>query len=150
MKIVIAPDSFKESLTAVEAAQSIRTGLLRAFPQAAYDLVPMADGGEGTVDAMVHATGGRVVYHTVRGPLGRPVQAGYGILGDGATAVIEMASASGLALVPPRRRKPMIATTYGTGRLIRSALDQGVRRRSCSTAAGTRSARVGKRLMSWP
>lgn len=128
MKVVIASDSFKESLSAVTACQAIRRGLDRALGGAEYDLAPMADGGEGTVDAMVHATSGEYVSATVRGPLGEPVQARYGILGDGESAVIEMAAASGLPLVPTDRRDPMVTTTYGTGELIRSALDRGVRR----------------------
>lgn len=128
MKIVVAPDSFKESLSAAAAAESIRIGFSRVIPRAAYDLVPMADGGEGTVDAMVHATGGRFVTEQVRGPLGGAVEARYGILGDGRTAVIEMAAASGLPLVRREDRNPMITTTFGTGELIKSGLDQGVSR----------------------
>ena len=128
MKIVIAPDSFKESLSAVEVAQAVWKGFSPVFPDAVYDLVPMADGGEGTVDAMVHATCGQFVTVTVRGPLGRNVEAKYGILGDGRTAVIEMAAASGLPLVRRELRNPMITTTYGTGQLIRSALDRSVQK----------------------
>jgi glycerate kinase len=127
-KIVIAPDSFKESLSAVAVCEAIRRGFARVFPETIYDLVPMADGGEGTVDAMVHATGGTYVAAQVRDPLGEPIEARYGLLGDRATAVIEMASASGLPLVPRQRRNPMITTTYGTGELIRSAMDYGARR----------------------
>ncbi len=122
MKIVIAPDSFKESLPATAVAQAVRRGLAMIFPDAAYDLAPMADGGEGTVDAMVHATGGRFVKCPVGGPMGRPVEARFGILGDQQTAVIEMAAASGLPLVPRDQRNPMIATTRGTGELIAAAL----------------------------
>lgn len=126
MRIVIAPDSFKECASALEVAQCLRDGWLRIDPGAQVVLVPMADGGEGTVDAMISATGGRLVSKQVTGPMGEPVEAQYGILGDGRTAVIEMASASGLALVPPARRDPRFATTYGTGELIRDALDRGL------------------------
>lgn len=128
MRIVIAPDSFKESLTALEAAQAMETGFKRVFPAAEFDGVPMADGGEGTVDAMIQATGGRRETVQVTGPLNQPVDATFGILGDGRTAVIEMAAASGLPLVRPDQRNPMITTTYGTGELIRAALDRGVRK----------------------
>lgn len=128
MKIVIAPDSYKECLTALQVAVSIESGFREVFPDAVYVKVPVADGGEGTVEAMVEATGGRRVDTTVRGPLGDPVQAFYGLTGDGATAVIEMAAASGLALVPPALRNPLNTTSYGTGQLIRSALDAGARK----------------------
>ncbi len=128
MKIVIAPDSFKESLSAYEAALAVAKGFERVFPDAVYDLVPMADGGEGTVDAMVQATGGTSVFEQVTGPLGQPVDTKFGLMGDGTTAVIEMASASGLPLVRPDQRNPMLTTTYGTGQLIRSALDRGVKK----------------------
>jgi len=127
MKVCIAPDSFKESLSAAEAAAAIERGVLNAVPEAQTVVVPMADGGEGTVQALVDATAGEVVQDTVTGPLGEKVQAGYGILGDGVTAVIEMAAASGLPLVPPGKRNPMLTTTFGTGELIRSALGRGVK-----------------------
>ena len=127
-KIVIAPDSYKESLSALEVAQAIAAGFRQVFPAAEYVLVPVADGGEGTVDAMVAATGGHKEVVAVRGPLGEPVEAFYGLTGDGATAVIEMAAASGLALVPPDRRNPLVTTSRGTGELIRAALDAGARR----------------------
>lgn len=128
MKVVIAPDSFKESLSAHEVAVQIAAGFREVFPDAAYVLVPLADGGEGTVQAMVAATGGRIVSASVTGPLGTPVTAFYGLTGDGRTAVIEMAAASGLMLVPPAQRNPLITTTYGTGELIRAALAVGVSR----------------------
>ena len=128
MKIVIAPDSFKGSLTALEAANAIEEGLKRFFPEAEIIKVPMADGGEGTVQSLVDATGGRIVKRIVTGPLGDKVEAQFGILGDGRTAVIEMASASGLPLVPPDKRNPMVTTTYGTGELIKAALDMGCRK----------------------
>ena len=101
MNIVMAPDSYKECLTALQVAISIESGFREVFPNAVYIKVPVADGGEGTVEAMIEATSGRRVDTTVRGPLGDPVEAFYGLTGDGSTAVIEMAAASGLALVPP-------------------------------------------------
>jgi len=126
MKIVIAPDSFKESLTSLEVASELETGLRRVWPDAEYIKVPMADGGEGTVQSLVDATGGRIVKCAVTGPLGQKVLASYGLLGDGRTAVIEMAEASGLPLVPRAERDPLRATTYGTGELVADALNRGV------------------------
>ncbi|MFH0963557.1 MAG: glycerate kinase [Planctomycetota bacterium] len=128
MKIVIAPDSFKESLSALDAARAIEAGVLRAAPGARTEVIPMADGGEGTVDALVAATGGRREKVRVTGPLGEPVEAAFGILADRQTAVIEMAAASGLPLVPLDRRNPLVTTTFGTGELIRAAFDLGARR----------------------
>lgn len=128
MKIVIAPDSFKESLSALDAAKAIEEGLKEVLPLAEYIKVPMADGGEGTVQSLVDATGGTIEYVEVTGPLGEKVKAFYGLLGDGKTAAIEMAAASGLELVPMAKRNPMTATTYGTGELISLALDKGVER----------------------
>lgn len=129
MKIVIAPDSFKESLSAWEAASEIEAGLREIFPHAAYLKVPVADGGEGTVEAMIAATGGRRIALAATGPLGAPVEAFYGITGGAQPiAVIEMAAASGLALVAPQARDPLITTSRGTGELIRAALDAGARR----------------------
>ncbi|MCM2590079.1 glycerate kinase [Rossellomorea marisflavi] len=126
MKIVIAPDSFKESMTALEAAKSIEKGMKAVFPDAEYQLLPMADGGEGTVQSLVDATGGTIRERSVTGPLGETVQAFFGILGNGKTAVIEMAAASGLHLVEPAKRNPLLTTSRGTGELIRAALDEGV------------------------
>lgn len=126
MKVVIAPDSFKESLSALEACHAIEKGMRAVYPEADIVKVPMADGGEGTVQSLVDATGGRLVHIEVTGPLGTPVTAFYGILGDGKTAIIEMAAASGLALVPPEQRNPLATTTRGTGELITSALNEGV------------------------
>jgi glycerate 2-kinase len=126
MKIIIAPDSFKESLTALEVADAIERGFKRIFPDANYIKIPMADGGEGTVQSLVDATGGRIIHQTVTGPLGDPVEAFFGILGTGETAVIEMAAASGIHLVPPKKRNPLITTTKGTGELILAALDYKV------------------------
>lgn len=128
MKIVIAPDSFKGSLSALEAALAIERGVCKAVPQAKTAVVPVADGGEGTTDSLVAATNGRTVEATVTGPLREPVRASFGLLGDGETCVVEMASASGLTLIEPARRNPMLTTTYGTGELIKRALDLGCRR----------------------
>ncbi|MFU0886122.1 glycerate 2-kinase [Kluyvera sichuanensis] len=127
MKIVIAPDSYKESLSATEVAQAIEKGFREIFPEAQFVSVPVADGGEGTVEAMIAATQGRSVTSTVTGPLGEAVEAQWGISGDGNTAFIEMAAASGLALVPPEQRNPLITTSYGTGELILQALESGVK-----------------------
>jgi glycerate kinase len=128
MRVVIAPDKFKGSLTALEAAEAMARGLSRVDPSAEIDRVPMADGGEGTVAALVAATGGSYRTVTVTGPLGDPVVASFGLLGDGRTAVLEMASASGLWLVPPALRDPLRATTRGTGQLLLAALKAGARR----------------------
>jgi glycerate kinase len=128
MKIVIAPDSFKESMSAMEAARAIEKGFKKVLPDAEYVKVPMADGGEGTVRSLVDATGGEIRKETVTGPLGTAVEAFYGITGDRKTAVIEMAAASGIHLVPKEKRNPLVTTTKGTGELIRAALDQGVKR----------------------
>lgn len=126
MKIVIAPDSFKENLTSLEVASELEIGLRRVWPNAEYVKVPMADGGEGTVQSLVDATGGRIVKCAVTGPLGQKVLASYGLLGDGRTAVIEMAEASGLPLVPKPERDPLRATTFGTGELVSDAIHRGV------------------------
>jgi len=127
MKIVIAPDSYKESLTALEVATEIEAGFREIFPDADYQKIPMADGGEGTVAALVAATGGKMVSLEVTGPLGEPVQSFYGLSGDGTTAIVEMAAASGLALVPLKLRNPLLTTSFGTGELIKAALDAGAR-----------------------
>ncbi|MGH8581361.1 MAG: glycerate kinase [Gammaproteobacteria bacterium] len=127
MKIVIAPDSFKENLTSMQVAEAIERGIKRVVPKARCIKIPMADGGEGTVQSLVDATGGRILRKQVTGPLGHPVKARFGMLGDGQTAVIEMAEASGLPLVPKDRRDPLAATTYGTGELILAALALGAR-----------------------
>lgn len=125
MKIIIAPDSYKGSLTAVQAAKAIDEGIKRAFPHANTSLVPVADGGEGTIETLVSATNGKLKSIKVLAPLGNEVIASYGILGDGKTCVIEMASASGLDLVPQDKLSPLQTTTYGTGQLIKQALDDG-------------------------
>jgi glycerate kinase len=151
MKVVIAPDSFKESLPAADVAAALAEGVLTVVPDAQIDLCPMADGGEGTVEAMVAATAGRIERLDVIGPCGELVRAKYGLLGDGADdllpgmvglsaagrardgdgqgrdrAVIEMAEAAGLMLVPPNRRDPLRTTTYGVGQLIEAAMNHGV------------------------
>lgn len=125
MKIVLAPDSFKGSLTAAQVCAAMEEGIRRFLPRAEIVPAPMADGGEGTVQSLVDATGGEFVLKAVTGPLGGSVQARFGILGDSQTAVIEMAAASGLPLVPEDQRDPRETTTYGTGELIRAALDHG-------------------------
>lgn len=125
MKIIIAPDSFKGSLTAIEAANAIGKGIKNAFPAAETVLLPVGDGGEGTMETLVAATGGKIKTVRVTGPLNQLAEAAYGVLGDGQTCVVEMASASGLHLVPESGLSPLKATTYGTGELIRQALDDG-------------------------
>jgi glycerate kinase len=127
MKLVLAPDSFKESLSARVAALAMERAVRRAIPGAETVLLPIADGGEGTMATLVFATGGRMHRAEVAGPLGSRVAARYGTLGDGATAVVEMAEASGLQLVPAENRDPRATTTRGTGELIRQALERGTR-----------------------
>lgn len=128
VKIVIAPDSFKESLSAKEVATAIKQGFSRYLPDAQYYCIPMADGGEGTVTSLVDATQGRLITTPVCSPLGKQVIATWGILGDNTTAVIEMAQASGLHLIPASQRDPNLTTSYGTGELINAALDMGVKK----------------------
>ncbi|MCS2168616.1 glycerate kinase [Scandinavium manionii] len=128
MKIVIAPDSFKESLSAMAVATAIEQGFRQIYPDAQYVKVPMADGGEGTVESMVEASGGSYQTQQVIGPLGQPVLARWGLMGDGETAIVEMASASGLHHVPAAQRNPLQTTSYGTGELILAALECGVAR----------------------
>ena len=128
MKVIIAPQSFKAGVPALEAAKAIQRGVLAAAPDAETVLVPVADGGDGTLDALVGSTGGQIFRTIVTGPLGKPLEATWGVMGDGRTAVVEMARASGLALVPPQRRDPRITTTRGTGEIIKEALDRGYNR----------------------
>jgi glycerate kinase len=128
MNIVVAPDSFKGSLTAVEATEAIVQGIRAVLPASEVVRLPLADGGEGTAQALVDATRGRFVRRKVLGPLREPVEAAFGILGDDVTAVIEMAAASGLSLVPPEQRNPMLTTTFGTGQLMLAALEEGCRK----------------------
>lgn len=127
MKIVIAPDSYKESLSALQVAACIEQGFRKVLPDAEYVKVPMADGGEGTVDTMIEATGGRKMVCEVVGATGGRQPAFWGISGDGRTAFIEIAAACGLAQVPREVRNPLFTTTYGVGELILDALNQGVR-----------------------
>jgi len=126
MKILLAPDSFKDSLTAKEVCESIEKGIKNYRNDIIVNSLPMADGGEGTVQSLVDATDGKIVNKVVTGPLGNKVEAFYGLLGNENTAVIEMASASGLPLVPESKRDPSKTTTYGTGELIKAALSHNV------------------------
>ena len=128
MRVVIAPQEFKGSLSAVEAAAAIQAGVQSVYPDAAIDSAPVADGGPGTVEAMVHAAGGRMSIARVDGPLGSPVDARWGRIDEGRSAVIEMAAASGLTLLRTEELDPRRASTNGTGQLIRHALDAGVER----------------------
>jgi len=128
MKIVIAPDSFKGSLSALEVAKSIQKGILNVDENIESVIVPMADGGEGTVQSLIDASGGKIIELTVHDPLFREINSFYGIMGDGETAVIEMAAASGLPLLNPEERNPLFTTTYGTGELIKDALNRGCRK----------------------
>ncbi|WP_040975868.1 glycerate kinase [Necropsobacter massiliensis] len=128
MKFVIAPDSFKESLTALEVAEAIEIGFRKIFPDAIYVKIPMADGGEGTVQSLVDATQGKLINVEVCAPLGNKVSAFFGLSGDNQTAIIEMAAASGLHLVPSPQRNPLKTTSFGTGELIRAALDYGIKK----------------------
>ncbi|MFK8069152.1 MAG: glycerate kinase [Gammaproteobacteria bacterium] len=127
MKIVIAPDSFKENLTSMQVATCIEKGIKKVLPKAKCFKVPMADGGEGTVQSLVDATGGKIVRKKVTTPDGKQVTARYGLLGDGITGVIEMAEASGLHLVEKEKRDPLKATTFGTGELIADAMNKGIK-----------------------
>jgi len=126
VKVVIASDSYKESLKAIEVCGAIERGFRAIFPNAEYVKIPIGDGGEGTVESLVDATGGRIISISVTGPLREGIQAFYGISKDKKTAFIEMAAASGLQHVPVEKRNPLITTTKGTGELILHALDQGV------------------------
>jgi len=125
VNILVAPDSFKGSLTAVEAAEAMVQGIRAVMPEAEIVAVPLADGGEGTVEALVTATRGRILERTVTGPLGDPVRAVFGVLGDDVTGVVECAQACGLPLAPPERRNPLATTTRGVGELMLEALNAG-------------------------
>ncbi len=127
MRVVIAPQSLKGSLTAAEVGQAITHGVRAVYTQAEIDVIPVADGGEGTVQALVDATGGEIAWQTVTGPLSTPVSAFFGLLGDGRTAAIEMAACAGLPLVPLSQRNPLITTTYGVGELLLAAMERGRR-----------------------
>ncbi len=126
MKIIIAPNSFKESLAAADVAKHLKIGILRGMPEAEVICRPIADGGDGTLHTLVSSYDGKIKEQKVKGPLGEPVDAQWGLIENGRTAVIEMAGASGLNLVPPDKRNPMLTSTYGTGQLIEAALDSGV------------------------
>jgi len=126
--IALAPDSFKESMTAKEVCEAMERGIKKANSNISCIHVPMADGGEGTMQSLVDATNGKVYSLKVVGPLGNEVEAEYGILGDGEIGILEMASASGIQLVHPEKRNPLLTTTYGTGQLIKACLDHGVKK----------------------
>ena len=128
MKIVIAPQGFKGNLTALRVSQAIDNGIRRVVPSVITAIVPMADGGEGTMQALVDAIGGEMIPVEVTDPLGGRVIAHFGLLSDKVTGVIEMAAASGLNLVPPQKLNPLLTTTYGTGELILAALERGCRK----------------------
>lgn len=128
MKFILAPDSFKESMTAKNACLAMEKGIRQVYPDADCIHIPMADGGEGTVESLVDHTGGTIIRAEVTGPMGAKVAAEYGLSGDGTTAIIEMASASGIHLIPMEQRNPLLTTTYGTGELMKLALDRGVKR----------------------
>ncbi|GAA5101006.1 glycerate kinase [Wohlfahrtiimonas larvae] len=128
MHIVIAPDSFKESLSALEIANIVEQGFQSVFPEATFSKIPVADGGEGTLQAIVDAKDGRLVAVEVNDPLQRKVTAHYGLIDNDSVAIIEMATASGLTLLSTHERNPLITTTYGTGELIRHALDHGAKK----------------------
>lgn len=128
LTIVLAPDSFKESMTAKEVCESMEAGIKKINKNITCIQVPMADGGEGTMQSLVDATGGKIYSLNVVGPLGDEVKAEYGILGDGEIGILEMASASGIQLVPKEKRNPLITTSYGTGQLIKACLDEGVKK----------------------
>jgi glycerate kinase len=127
MKVVIAPDSYKGSLSAEEVGITIKEAFALEIPGVQVEVIPMADGGEGTLDALLFATNGERIKTMATGPLGENVQTCYGILGDGETAVIEMAQVAGLPMVPEGKRNPMQTTTFGVGELIAAALEKGVR-----------------------
>lgn len=128
MKIIVSPDSFKGSLTATEAAQEISAGIKEIDSKIETLLLPVADGGEGTLEPLISATNGQTVFVDVLDPIGRRICVEYGVLGDGETCVIEMAKASGLTLLKEHEKNPLIASTFGTGELIRHALDNGYRK----------------------
>ncbi|OVE73744.1 glycerate kinase [bacterium B17] len=128
LKIAIAPDSFKGNMTSMQAATLIESGLKKAIPGASFVKIPVADGGEGTVQAIVESTGGKFVKRKVSGPRGDKRMARFGISGDGKTAIMEMAEASGLALLEPRKQNPLKTSTIGTGQMIKAALDLGVKK----------------------
>lgn len=127
MKVVIAIDSFKGSMTSLEAGDSAAQGIKRVYPQAEIDIRPLADGGEGTVEALTLGCGGRLTSVIVTGPLGKPVSCQYGIVDSSKTAIIEMSGAAGITLVPENERNPLYTTTYGVGEVIKDAIMNGCR-----------------------
>ena len=127
MRIVLAPDSFKGSLSAAKICMAMEEGIRSACPDAQVVHLPMADGGEGTIESLIAALGGSIREATVRDPLGREVRASYGVLADGRTAVVETAQASGFTLLSNEERNPLVASTFGTGQLISRCLDEGYR-----------------------
>lgn len=128
MNILVAPDKFRGSLEAVEVCNAIETGILLAYPDANVTTIPLADGGEGTARILTRQAGGSEVFVTVNDPLGRPVDASYGLSADNQVAFIEMAAASGLGLLTNDERNPLLTSTYGTGELIKDAIGRGVRK----------------------
>lgn len=128
LKVVAAIDSFKGSMSSLEAGQAAREGILRAVPDACVQVCPLADGGEGTMEALVEALGGERRQVEVAGPLGRPVTCTYGIIPAAKTAVMEMSQAAGITLVPEEKRNPMDTTTFGVGEMIRDAIEKGCRK----------------------
>lgn len=125
MKIAVAMDSFKGSISSMIAGRAVETGIRRVFPKAQICVRPLADGGEGTIEALIQGIGGNVFCCEVTGPLGGKVACKYGILKDGITAVIETAQAAGLTLVPENKRNPLLTTTYGVGEVIEHAKKYG-------------------------
>ncbi len=128
MRVAVAIDSFKGSMSSMEAGEAARAGILRAVPDAGVVVRPLADGGEGTVEALIEGMGGERHTVTVTGPLGKPVECVYGVIRETQTAVLEMSGAAGLTLVPERERNPLYTTTYGVGEVIREAIQEGCRR----------------------
>ncbi|MEY9978847.1 glycerate kinase [Lysinibacillus sp. RC79] len=128
MKVVISPDSYKGTLSAIEVANAMQAGILDANPSIETVILPVADGGEGTLESLVASTDGQYISQHVLDPLGREIEARYGVLGDNETCVIEMAQASGIMLLQDKEKNPELASTYGTGQLIKAALDEGFRK----------------------
>lgn len=128
MKVVISPDSYKGTLSAIEVANAMQAGILDVDPSIETVILPVADGGEGTLESLVASTNGRYISHYVLDPIGRVIEAKYGVLGDNETCVIEMAQASGIMLLQDGEKNPELASTYGTGQLIKAALDEGFRK----------------------
>jgi len=126
MRVVIAPDSFKGCLNALNVAHAMFRGVQRVYPDSVIDMIPMADGGEGTVEAILCAVRGESIKMEVTDPIGRSIEAAYALIDEGETALIEMAAASGLTLLSAQERNPRVTSTHGTGMLIRDALDRGV------------------------